>query len=124
MNTLHHPQCQAFEEIIAKQKEEIDHLVKEAKRELKLKDKRIAHLESEVSRLFEPTRAFWNSKQEEIIAKQKEEIEELRELALNLRGIVSELIDVAEVHADYTFEKINSCDDIMAKLNLCEKESV
>jgi hypothetical protein len=73
MNTLHHPQCQAFEEIIAKQ---------------------------------------------------KEEIEELRELALNLRGIVTELIDVAEVHADYTFEKINSCDDLIAKLNLCEKESV
>jgi hypothetical protein len=26
MNTLHHPQCQAFEEIIAKQKEEISRL--------------------------------------------------------------------------------------------------
>jgi hypothetical protein len=73
MNTLHHPQCQAFEEIIAKQ---------------------------------------------------KEEIKELRELAMNLRGIVTELIDVTEVHADYTFEKITSCDVLMAKLNLCEKESV
>lgn len=37
-----------------------EHLFREAKREIEIRDKRIIHLQSECTRLFEPTREFWN----------------------------------------------------------------
>lgn len=36
------------------------HLFKEAKRELEIRDKRIKELQDECTRLFDPTREFWN----------------------------------------------------------------
>lgn len=38
-----------------------EHLFREAKRELQIRDTRIAELQKECTRLFEPTREFWNS---------------------------------------------------------------
>lgn len=37
-----------------------EHLFREAKREIEIRDKRIIELQSECTRLFEPTREFWN----------------------------------------------------------------
>jgi hypothetical protein len=37
-----------------------EHLFREAKRELEIRDKRIKELQDECTRLFEPTRTFWN----------------------------------------------------------------
>jgi hypothetical protein len=37
-----------------------EHLFREAKREIEIRDKRIIELQNECTRLFEPTRSFWN----------------------------------------------------------------
>ena len=37
-----------------------EHLFREAKREIEIRDKRIKELQDECTRLFEPTREFWN----------------------------------------------------------------
>ena len=50
---------------------EIRFLVEEARKELSIKDKRIAFLETEVTRMFEPTRKFWDQGNEETILKLK-----------------------------------------------------
>lgn len=36
------------------------HLFREAKKEIEIRDKRIKELQDECTRLFEPTREFWN----------------------------------------------------------------
>lgn len=41
------------------------HLINEARKELKRKDERIAFLESECTRLFDPVREFWNMERRE-----------------------------------------------------------
>lgn len=58
------------------------HLFREAKKELEIKDKRIAVLEAEATRLFEPTRKFWNERQGEKIEALESKLSECeRELA-------------------------------------------
>lgn len=42
-------------------------IVIEARKELKRKDDRIQHLESEITRLFDPVREFWNIERREQI---------------------------------------------------------
>jgi hypothetical protein len=55
------------------------HLFREAKKELEIKDKRIAHLEAEVTRVFEPTREFWNNQRKQEITILKTAVLELSE---------------------------------------------
>ena len=55
-----------------------EHLFREAKKELEIKDKRISFLESEITRVFDPIRQFWNNENKEKLDKAEEEIVELR----------------------------------------------
>jgi len=56
------------QETIKSKDAEIENLIKEAKKELSEKDKTIAHLSSECTRLFDPTRKFWNDEKDKAIA--------------------------------------------------------
>ena len=60
------------QETIKAKDAEIEYLIKEAKKELSEKDKTIAHLSSECTRLFEPTRKFWNGEKDKAIAEARE----------------------------------------------------
>ena len=42
--------------------QKVDWLLTECKKELSAKDKRIAHLETEITRVFDPIRKFWNER--------------------------------------------------------------
>ena len=53
------------EELIKYLKEENEYLILEAKKELAEKDKIITILSSESTRLFNPTRKFWNDRLED-----------------------------------------------------------
>jgi hypothetical protein len=55
-----------------------EHLFREAKREIEIRDKRIKELQDECTRLFYPTREFWN--QERV----KPLIEALERISANL----------------------------------------
>jgi len=65
-------------EIIASNSQMEKHLMKECKQELAYKDARIAHLEKEVTRVFEPTRQFWNDQLSEKIVELEKQIVELK----------------------------------------------
>jgi hypothetical protein len=65
------------------------HLFREAVKELELKDKRISHLESEVTRLFDPIRQYWNEETQQEIQKLKADREvllKLSKLCLHVRS--------------------------------------
>lgn len=67
-----------------------EHLLKRGREELAAKDKRIAFLESECTRLFEPTKEFWNKTEKSQL------IEEVRELAAWLNSSAITLDAIAE----------------------------
>ncbi len=50
------------------------HLFREAKKELEIRDRRIAELQTECTRLFEPVREFWNAERISEVEKLKEEL--------------------------------------------------
>ena len=54
-------------------------LINECKNELSLKDKRIAFLETEITRVFDPVRKFWHDDKE----KERKELYEACQEALN-----------------------------------------
>jgi len=51
------------------------HLFREAKREIEIRDKRIKELQDECTRLFDPTREFWNKERASILVYALVEIE-------------------------------------------------
>lgn len=61
-----------LKETIKAKNSEIENLIKEAKKELSEKDKTIAHLSSECTRLFDPTRKFWNDEKDKAITEARE----------------------------------------------------
>jgi len=46
---------------------EREHLISECRQELARKDERIAYLEKEVSRVFDPTKKFWSDQMDELL---------------------------------------------------------
>ncbi len=73
------------------------HLHREAIKELGFKDRRIIELEKEVTRLFEPTREFWNNETRDEVARLQAENEMMRteriELDFNLDAFGGWLIE-------------------------------
>lgn len=63
-----------------------EHLFREAKREIEIRDKRIIELQSECTRLFEPTREFWNMENQTRIENLIKENEILFEKTVELEG--------------------------------------
>jgi hypothetical protein len=53
------------------------HLFREAKRELEIRDKRIKELQDECTRLFYPTREFWNQERVKPLIDALERISEI-----------------------------------------------
>ena len=53
-----------------------EHLFREAKREIEIRDKRIKELQDECTRLFEPTREFWNKERASVLIEALEVISE------------------------------------------------
>lgn len=69
-------------------------LVEECKKELKFKDNRIHALEKEVSRVFEPTKQFWNQEMDKLLddaLRALAEIEDLPPLRERERKDISRL---------------------------------
>lgn len=67
-----------LKETIKAKDAEIENLIKEAKKELSEKDKTIAHLSSECTRLFDPTRKFWNGEKDKTITEARKIINGFR----------------------------------------------
>jgi len=51
-----------------------EHLYREALREIKIRDNRIKELQDECTRLFEPTREFWNKEKANVLVEALEKI--------------------------------------------------
>ena len=84
-------------------------LIEEAKKELSTKDKRIAYLESECSRLFEPTKKFWNDENEKKLAESQATLREAIEVIKTLLEIHGE----AEVNEPWELARSR---DFLAKI--------
>ncbi len=78
------------------------HLFREAKKELEIKDKRIAFLESEVTRVFEPTRKFWNEELETKLAIAVEALE------FYSKGYALDVDDSFIAHFEYGHMRIST----------------
>lgn len=72
-----------------KLREQIAFLVKEAKQELAVKDRRIAHLETECTRLFDPVKKFWN----ENLDNENKELKKALQWVLGTCDNAADLID-------------------------------
>ncbi len=73
------PEIEAKDEEINRLKDQNARLLKDGKEELSRKDKRIAFLEAECTRLYDPTRKFWNESLETQIDAKDAIIEKLKE---------------------------------------------
>lgn len=72
--------CKAREAEIDRFKKEVGDLIKDGKKELSEKDKIIAELSKEATRLYEPTRKFWNDSLEDKLKDRDQRIAELERL--------------------------------------------
>lgn len=77
-----------------------EHLFREAKREIEIRDKRIIELQNECTRLFEPTRAFWNEENHKRIENLIKENEVLFEKTVELEAENAKLRECVEWYAD------------------------
>jgi uncharacterized protein YdcH (DUF465 family) len=68
-----------------------EHLFREAKREIEIRDKRIIELQSECTRLFEPTREFWNKENNKRIENLIKENEVLFKKTVELEAEINRL---------------------------------
>lgn len=60
--------------------ERIDRMKSDYKKDMDRKDKEVSYLKNECSRLYEPTKQFWNNDYEEKITKLEAENKELKEM--------------------------------------------
>lgn len=73
-----------------------EHLFREAKREIEIRDKRIIELQLECTRLFEPTREFWNMENQTRIENLIKENELYTDKIFELEDKSSVLIEALE----------------------------
>lgn len=94
-----------------------EHLIKRGKEELAAKDKRIAFLESECTRLFDPTRELWNQERQSELQSTKEA---LRIATEALQYIGSNLaMDMDDAYARKALRKLQSMQLNMTYVTLC-----
>ncbi len=109
--TMKNANYDAFENEMSRRKWMEEHceakvkaLIEECKKELKFKDNRIHALEKEVSRVFDPTKQFWNQEMDKLLdhaLKALEEIEDLPPLREKERREISRLaISVIKMKRD------------------------
>jgi len=79
-------------------KKKVERLLYDGKTELAAKDKRIAFLESETTRLYDPVRKFWN----------EDKTDEINQLRATVKA-VSESLEFYESYCDVDSEKDSYC---------------
>jgi hypothetical protein len=86
------------------------HLFREAKREIEIRDKRIKELQDECTRLFEPTREFWNMENqtriENLIKENKLYTDKIFELEAKSSVLIEALVNyLCEIEKYQEFEE-------------------
>jgi hypothetical protein len=92
------------------------HLFREAKKELEIKDRRISFLESEVTRVFEPTKDFWNKNKDQTIQQLEDALRDILGVASVMFDALNDRQNMDEAQEEY-IDVINKHEELLSKIN-------